>query len=163
MLIFPVRHGPRPEEVFPVCQLKKCGLGFHLVNNIQTYSEYILGHVCPGPFPCHEPVLHGPVEDNRTMQSSSSGSKLNVKQTLRQICMLQSLRFGEVMSLSLTSPPSAGVYMWTLSPECHPLWRLYRFKNAQLESKYQSDLQRLNIWNTQPRAKDKFQVSDWPH
>lgn len=43
------------------------------------------------------------------------------------------------------------IYMWTLSPECHPLWRLYRFKNAKLEAKYQSDCHLFNVWNTQPR------------
>eukprot|EP00667_Euglena_gracilis_P015158 EG_transcript_15763 len=39
--------------------------------------------------------------------------------------------------------------MWTLSPECHPLWRLYGFKDSKLEAKYRSDGHHLNMWNTQ--------------
>eukprot|EP00667_Euglena_gracilis_P021662 EG_transcript_23817 len=39
--------------------------------------------------------------------------------------------------------------MWLLSPECHSLCSLYRFKHAQLEAKYQHECNRFNAWNTQ--------------
>eukprot|EP00667_Euglena_gracilis_P034013 EG_transcript_57561 len=41
--------------------------------------------------------------------------------------------------------------MWLLSPECHSLCSLYRFKHAQLEAKYQHECNRFNAWNTQSR------------